>query len=112
VPIGPRLPPHPQPELDVLLGAHVRKEAVRLEDHAHVAAIRRHVGEVAPFDDDAARAGPLEPRDDPKGRRLAATARPEQREELAPFDRHVQVPERGHVAEALVQLLELQIRHD
>ena len=76
-----------QPELDVPLGGHVREEAVRLEDHAHVALVGRHAGHVLAGDEDPAGVRPVEAGDEPQRGRLAAPGRPEQREELALLER-------------------------
>ena len=111
LPLARRLPPYPQAELDVVLRVHVREEAVRLEDHSHVTVVRRDVGEVLALHDDLTRRGALEAGHDAKGRRLSAPGRPEQGEELAGLERDVDLLDRGELPEALVQVLQLQIRH-
>src|SRR5213083_1294800 len=88
----------PQPELDVLLRGQVREQAVRLEDHAHVAAAGRQVRDVFPVDDDRARIWAVEARDEPKRRRLSAPRRPEEGQELALVHRDVDPVERYHGA--------------
>ena len=95
--------------LDVLLGGHVREQAVGLEDHAHVAAVRRHTRHVLAADEDAARVGLVEAGDDAQRRRLAAAARPEQRDELALAEREVDALEGGDVAEGAPQPLQLDV---
>ena len=92
---------HLQPERDVVVDGHVREERVLLEDHVHGPAIRWNPGHVVPFQDDAAGVRQLEARDHPKRRRLAAPARPEQREELALTDLERHVVNRSMRAEAL-----------
>ena len=47
---------HAQAEGDIVEDGHVREERVALEHHADVAPIRRHGGDVAAVDHDAARA--------------------------------------------------------
>jgi len=56
---------------------------------------------------DAAFVGHLEARDHPECCRLAATARPEQREELSFADRERHVVDGGGLPEALADALEL-----
>ena len=106
-----RLPADPEPVLDVLLRGHVREEAVRLEDHPHVALVGRRPRDVLAVDDDAARVGLVEAGDEAQRRRLAAAARPEQRHELAGLEREVDPLQRGHRPEGAPELLELDVRH-
>ena len=56
---------------------------VRLEDHAHVAPVGRHAGDVPAADRRRGRVGVLEAGEAPQRGRLAAAGRPEQRHELA-----------------------------
>jgi hypothetical protein len=72
-----------QAERDVLLDREMREERVVLEDGVDVPLVRRCGGHVPAVEQDLALGRPLEARDHPQGGRLAATRRPEQREELA-----------------------------
>ena len=81
----------PEPEGDVLEDRHVREERVCLEDHVHRALGRRDMGHVATLEQNPAGRRLLEAGDHAEGRRLAATARAEEREELALVDRQVDV---------------------
>jgi len=93
--------PHLQPERDVVVDRHVREEGVLLEDHVHRAAVGRGRRHVASLEDDPPDVGCLEARDHPQGRRLAAPARAEQREELALADLERDVVDRCDAAEFL-----------
>ena len=108
-PVGLRLAPDPQPVLDVLLGGHVREEAVGLEDHPHVALVGRRARQVLPVDDDPSGVGLVEAGDEAQRRRLAAAARAEQRDELPRVEREVDPLERRDRAEGAPQLLELDV---
>ena len=78
---------HLEPEGDVVVNRHVGEERVLLKDHVHFAVIRRNRGHVFALQNDAAFVRHLEAGDHAEGRRLAAPARAEQREELALADR-------------------------
>jgi hypothetical protein len=88
-------------ERDVVVDRHVWKERVLLEHHVDRAPVGRHARHVLPLQNDAARVRHLEPGDHPQGGRLAATARAEQREELALGDRERDVVDRPDPVEAL-----------
>ena len=98
---------HPQAELDVAAGVHVGEQAVGLEHHPHVAAVRGHVGDVAAADHHAPAVGAVEAAEQPQRRRLAAARRAEQREQLARGDVEVELVERGERAEAARQPVEV-----
>jgi hypothetical protein len=100
----------PQRERDVLEHGLVREQRVALEDHAHVAAVRRQVGDRLPVEDDAALARLLEARDHQQRRGLAGAALPQQRHELAGADVERQVVDGLEVAEALAEVLQGQRR--
>ena len=102
---------HPQPELDVLPGGHVREQAVGLEDHADVPPVRRRPRQVDAVDDDRAGGRLVEPCDEPQRRRLAAAGRAEQRDELALLELEVDAVERGHGAEDAAQAPQLEEAH-
>jgi hypothetical protein len=84
---------------DVLGHRHVRPERVALEDHRHVAPLRRQRllrrrhGALA--DPDLAFGRLDEARDQPQRRGLAAARRPEQADERAVVDRHRHVVDYG-----------------
>ena len=81
--IGDRRPAHLQSEQDVFGDAQMRKECIRLEHHRQMALRRRQRGNVVAGDQDAAGISLLEPRDQSQRRRLPATRRAEENEELA-----------------------------
>jgi hypothetical protein len=99
--LSPRDVLHLEPERDVVVDRHVREEGVLLEDHVHGPAVRGHRRDVVSLQHDPALVRPLEARDHAQGRRLAAPARPEQREELALGDLERDVVDRRVRAEAL-----------
>src|SRR5262249_49942976 len=101
----------PEAELDILLRRHVREEAVRLEHHAHIAAVGRKARDVLAVDDDRAGVGAVEAGDEPERRRLPASGRPEQRQELSLLERDVDAVQRDDRPERPPQLLELEVRH-
>ena len=82
-------------EADVLRHGHVGVERVVLEDHRHVAQLRRQVGDVAVADPDAARVDILEPGEHPQAGRLAAPGRPDEDEKLAVGDVECEPVNRG-----------------
>ena len=61
-------PRMPQAEGDVVGGVHGREQAVGLEDHAHVALVRRRAGDVLAVDEDLAGRGLVEARRAAAGR--------------------------------------------
>ena len=75
------------------------EEGVALEDGVHRSLVRREPGQVLPVDQNLALVGELEPTDDPQQRRLPATARAEDRDELALEDVEVDAAEGLNVAE-------------
>jgi hypothetical protein len=79
---------------------------VVLEDEADAALLRRDSGRVVPEDDDLALVRLLEPRDHAEQRRLAASARPQERGEGTRLDVERDVLERGEVVEALRDTLD------
>ena len=105
------LAPNPEPELDVLPGGHVREQAVGLEHHPHVAAVRRSPRHVGAVDDDRAGGRMVEAGDEPQCGRLAAAGRSEQRDELALLELEVDPVERRHRAEHAPQAVDLEVRH-
>ena len=108
---APLVLPDPQPELDVLLGRHVREQAVRLEDHPHVAPIRGDARDVLAVDDDRSGVRPVEAGDEAKRGRLPAPGRTEQRQELALVECDVDPVQRDDRPEGPPELVELEVRH-
>ncbi|MNT10347.1 hypothetical protein D3C72_1451730 [compost metagenome] len=74
---------HFQPEGHVLGHRHVRKQRIALEHHAGVALVNRQPGHVGVADKDAAGRGGDEAGDHAQGRRLAAAAGAQERDQLA-----------------------------
>ncbi len=96
--LGARAPPDLQRIGDVLEHGHVRVERIVLEDHRQVAFTRRQRGDVALADPQRPLGRRLESGDGAQQRRLAATGRPEQGEELAVADRQLERIQRPHPA--------------
>jgi hypothetical protein len=90
--------PHRVP--DVAGHRQVREQGERLEDHADVEQVRRPVGDVLVVEVHPALGGPLEPGDHAQHRRLAATGRPEERDQLAGGELEVHPGDRLDVAGA------------
>ena len=83
-----------------------------LKHHAEIAVARLEIVDDAPVDADFARSRILETGDHAQRRRLAAAGRSDEHDELAVFDREVQVLDRLNGAERLVEVDELDTRHD
>jgi hypothetical protein len=98
---------HLQRERDVLEDVHVRPDRIRLEDHPDPAFVRGHAHallgreERPSVERDLARVGRLQPGDRAQRRRLPASGRSEQRDELALRDLERQVVDGEHAADAL-----------
>ena len=93
-------------ERDVVEHGQVREEAVGLEDHAHVALVGRYPRDVAATDLDAPGGRVVQAGEDPQHRRLAATRRPEQGDQLTGGHLEVEAvqgPEGAEVAGEVVQ---------
>ena len=103
---GLRHLPHAQRKADVLRHRHVREQGVVLEHHADVAPVGRDGHGVAPRHAHGASRGRDETGRDAEQRRLAGAARPDDREELAGFDREIGRLQRHEVAIALGHALE------
>ena len=88
-------PPHLQPERHVVVGVHVRVEGVVLEDHRHVARLRRQVVDDVAADADHSRRDLLEAGDHPQRARLPATGGPDEDHELPVFDLEVELVDRA-----------------
>ena len=97
--------PHLERERDVLGDLEVREHSVALEDHAEVALLRRKRGDIDAVDRDRAPARMDEARHHHERRRLARTARSQQREERSGGDGHADVADRHHRPEELGQPL-------
>src|SRR5262249_50941002 len=103
---------HLQPERHVVVGVHVRVERVVLEDHRHVAGLRRQVVDHLAADPPRPGGDVLETRDHPQRGRLAAPRRADEDDELAVTDVQVEVAHRPRAVRVdLRQLLELDARH-
>ena len=108
-----------QAEHDVLVHRLVRPHRVVLEHHAHAALVRRHHaarrGDQPAVDVDRTGIRHDISRNHPQRRRLAAAARPEQRDERVVGDFETEIGHRRRRvvagAEALGQVLERDTRH-
>jgi hypothetical protein len=92
---------HLEPERDVVVDRHVREQRVLLEHHVDGPPARRDRRHVAVQQADPTFVRLLEARDHSQCRRLAATARPEEREELALADGERDVANGVGLAETL-----------
>ncbi len=86
VDVGRRHPADPEPVGHVLAHRHVRVERVVLEHHRDVAVLRLEPVDDARADRDLAGRDRLEPGNHPQERRLAATRRTDDHDELAVGD--------------------------
>ena len=98
-------------EGEVVADRHVRVERVALEHHGDVAVLRRDVVDHLVADAQLALGDLLEPRDHPQAGGLPAPRRPDEHHELAVADLEVEVRYGGHVAVALVHVIERHGRH-
>jgi hypothetical protein len=89
----------------------VRVEGVVLEHHGDVAVLGRHVVDDAVADLEDPIGDLLEARDHAQGGRLAAARRADEDHELLVRDGQVEVPDRRHVAETLVDALQHDLSH-
>src|SRR4030095_10649885 len=92
---------HADPERDVLEYVHVPEQRVVLEHEPDAAIARGPRRDVLVAEPHAAGLGVLEPRDDPRERRLARAGGAEQRHEIAARDVEAHVVEYGECAEVL-----------
>ena len=81
----------PQPETDVARDGQVGEQRVILENHADLAVLSGNLCHVLRPNVDAARIRNLETRDHPQRRRLAATARAQQAQQLTRFHLEIHV---------------------
>ncbi|HWJ32189.1 MAG TPA: hypothetical protein VNR59_07600 [Gaiellaceae bacterium] len=103
---------HLQAEAHVVVDVHVRVERVVLEDHRHVARLRRQVVHDLAADADDAAADLLEPGDHAERARLAAAGRSDEDDELAVGDVEVELVHGARAVRVdLRQALELDRRH-
>ncbi|MNV33623.1 hypothetical protein D3C71_1249970 [compost metagenome] len=99
---------HLQAEGHVVGNGQVRKQRVALEHDPQAARVRLGVGNVAPVQRDGAPGHVGKAGDHLQGRRLAATGRPQQRDEFALFDRQAQVGDDAQVAVVLGDVVQPQ----
>ncbi len=95
-----------EPERDVVLDRHVRKERVALEDGVDVALVGRQADDVLLAEEDPALARLLEPADHAQRRRLPASGGAEQREEGPSWNLERDPVHGDGVVEALDDVLE------
>ena len=102
-----------QPVADIVGHGEVGKERVGLEDDAEVALRRRQRRDVPPLLADRAGGLRIESGDGAQQGRLAAARGPEEADELALADIERDIAEGGEVAEALLEVADLEviIRH-
>ena len=103
----------PQREGDVRRDGEVGVERVVLEHHRDVAALRRHVGDVAAADQDRAGVDLLEAGEHAQRRRLARAGRADEHHELAVGDVEVERVDGGRVRARVDarRLLEAHVSH-
>ena len=93
-----------QPERHVLRHGQMRPERITLEHHAGATAMRRHPRDVIPIEQDCSVVRLIEPGDVAEQCGLAATARPEQKEQFAVPDGQIDLVQYGCRTEALRQV--------
>ena len=93
-------------EGDVLHRRHMREQRVRLEHHADLALVGRHIRHVLASDENAASVCLLEAGQQTERRGLAATRRSEKAHELAGRHREAEPVERGDAGVATPEVLE------
>ena len=108
---GPRLTAAHQAVADIVSHREVGKERVGLEDDAEVALGRRQARDVPALLLDRAGGLRIKAGDGTQQGGLAAARRPQEADELALRDIERDVAEGGDVAEALVEVTDLQIAH-
>ncbi len=106
-PLRCRMAAQAQPEGDVLPRGHMREQAVGLEHHAHVAPVRRQIGDVAIIQQDPAGIQALQPGQGAQRRGLAAARRAQHRHQLARRQLEGQPIECSDIAELATKLAEL-----
>ena len=103
---------HAQPERDVVVDLHVRKDGVALEHHRDAPFSGWEIGRIAISDVHAPAVNPLEPCQAAEERRLATARGTEQHHELPVLHLQVDPVDRGEVTEGLAHLLETDVSHD
>ncbi len=98
-----------QPEGDVLLHTHMRKQRVRLEHHVDRALVRRQCVDRLTIQDNAPLGRPLEPGKAAQQRGFAATGTTEQREDLALANLQADLVDRNEAVELLADRVDAQV---
>ena len=100
-------------EADVRLDGQIRVERVALEDHRHVAILRREIGDVARADEDRSRVDLLETGEHAQRRGLARPRRPDEHHQLAVVDVELECVDRRHVGAGIDagRVLEVNVSH-
>ncbi len=113
--LGARQPAQRQAVGDILRDRHMRPERIALEDHRHVATLRRQAaalpGQAPPADVDLARGRRDEAGDQPQRRALAAAGWADHAEQFAVAHGNVDGVHDGLVAVLLRQPDECHLRH-
>ncbi len=102
-------PRGPEAEGHVVEYVQVGEEGVVLEDRVDATSMRRGVRDIGAVEQDLSLRGLLEARNQAERRCLAASGRPEQREELAGRDLELDTVHRGDVRETFGQLDQLYL---
>ena len=100
-------------EADVRLDGQIRVERVALEDHRHVAILRREVGDVARTDEDRSSVDLLESSEHAQGGGLARPRRPDEHHQLAVVDVELECVDRRRVGAGIDagRVLEANVSH-
>src|SRR4029453_16013181 len=91
------------------LDGQVREQRVVLEHRVDVPLVRGRLRHAGAIEQDLPLARPLEPRDHPQGRRLAAAGRTQEREELTGWHLEVDAGDGRELTEPFYQVYELDL---
>src|SRR5262249_15622786 len=100
-----------QAKANVLAHAHVGPQGVTLETHHSVTLLCGNVGDILPVEHDSPRRRRLQAGNQPQQRGLAATARTQQKKQLAARDLEIDRIQRQRRAVALRQVFESDLGH-
>ncbi len=101
-----------QAERHVVVDGHVRIEGIVLEDHRNVVIFGIHVIDDLVHDVNLSLGDFFQPRDHAQARALATPGGADQDEELFVLDIHRDIVDHFNLVEALVDVLEFDIRHE
>src|SRR5436309_1216899 len=103
--------PPTKPEHDVVIDTHVREDGIGLEHHRDTTFSRRQLGDIAAADQNAPPVQRFQPRDRAQRRRLAASRRPQQHQELAVLNVQRHVLDGDDPAVGLAQIDQRDLSH-